>query len=64
MAAVKSKKPGWIPNEIEDGYGPMKGVDELAEYLREGLWFSIAKGTATEECESLFLAALRRRVAV
>lgn len=62
VASVKSKKPGWVATKIEDGYGPMKEVDELAEHLGEGLWFAIAEASTTAIHDLRFTTALRNRV--
>jgi hypothetical protein len=61
-ASVVAKNPGWVASVIRDGYGPMKGVDELAEYLGKSQWFAIAEAAAATESELLFTTALRSRI--
>lgn len=62
VTSVVAKNPGWVASMIQDGYGPMKGVDELSEHLGEGQWFAVAEAAAAAQSELLFIAALRSHI--
>jgi hypothetical protein len=62
VAAVRAKNPRWTPEPLDDGYGPMKGVDELARQLPQEAWFPLAAFPEANASEANFMSHLRTYV--
>jgi len=58
--AVQSKNPGWMPETIERGYGPMKSIDQLLTHFDpESTFPYIDPGAEAETSERRFTEVLR-----
>lgn len=64
LAAVRSKKDKteWQPALIGEGYGPMKTVDQVAQYIPEEGRFPLSDSESAEQSEGRFISALCRYV--